>query len=1569
MLDSPLDLSAGFETPNLSSGLTAPRKPAIPHLDDLIGFAKENNLTVGSTTGGRHNTGSKHYSGNAIDIKGSGGFDDATVQSLSQKAAERGFLVRDERTHPKGQKVWGGPHIHIEYAGDPQTPATPKIDLSAGFDDKGLESGLEPPQTSPTGDNPDIVTALKNLSAGVTKQTRRMMKDLPPPQSNADRVRSNYPPDPSLAEVKRAEEPRLMSGIGELRQADEAAVAQSPFVRSQQRQKAGAKALKTNPTSAEARMYDPREDLAQTANDEQARINTNLEWRQKNQPEIDRQTQQYRKEIRQSRAVGGDASKWLAEFEGKAIGGLAELGGGLSDTLRIKAEAAQRAAEEEGADRNVVSKFVQNVGAGFVASAPELAAMSVGVPAPLVFGLGGAARAAGRGEDVFEGGTHGALTGLAFEAPGVGEGLTKTLTKAGAVGAGTTGVELSQGRPLKEAITTGATNALVAGAPEVLRTRPEVSDALPERSTEAANVGQAPRDSQAVGQRVPESGEVANAQEASNQPRTGVEGNRGQPETEVAPHHSERQNRRVTTTETGKAGQFKKGFQEPTPESLLGQSPEVPTAVNPVSEAAPVAASALNKEAAPSQQASQEQTVLPGEGKTASVNRVPAAPAERTSLRNASIATDRAAMELPELTPDEHISWQESLDRARAKGLDKPDVADRIAERVLSGEQKGLDHEQSAGLEIRIRDLQNQHNALLDQIWNEKDPQKINVLRADANVIKEQFHKLSDATKQAGSDVARALAFRRSAINENYDLVSLEREYKATTGKVPEGKHLERLEQYAKDITELQKKYDESQKRVERLKAADGIAKLKRDVDREQRKATRGVKKQSLDDEAAMIRQNIVAELAKIKSQNIQASGLAGLDPEGTITKLILKLARNRVEAGIVKAEDVVDSVHGLLKDAIEGLDRRTVAEVISGYGRVPKQTRSELEAQLSKVKSEMRKALKDADVQSGKVTAKKQGPRETKPQIEKRYQKQIDELNRRISEGDFSEKPKRGETVLDPATQKLKDQLEAKKNEYENFRRRQEKGAIWRNLSGIRKSWMLSGLSTQTRNIGGTGLYQAFDEVARLPAAIADVAMSGVTKQRSITGPSPTAMLDSVLHAGTTGLKEAGQILKQGATREEMERHQYQEINTGIKAVDMVHNAIFRFMSASDRVFYQGAYRRNLLDRAMVQAKNEGVKGFREQHARAEELASHPEPQLDADAKHDALVATFNNSNRLSDAIKRGRSALNGPANFALDLVMPFDRTPTNVIARIIEASPVGYAKNAKQLAKAFINKSMSVEDQRQFSQTFGRATAGSALIGLGWYLADKNKDRLSVDDNGTVMLKIGSHTINLSQISPLGNLIAIGASLRKEHEKENPSKGGYAKAALKPLADQPLLRASGDVGKFITEPDRSAAKSGARFANSFVPFSGALRDIARATDTVDKRYPDKSFTQQFKQNIPILRSQLPLTRSAMFSDEKEYGPLMKELDRLDMQVDEPQKRENETPAQVEARSRRERTILQLNKKVIETFIGSEKYQKLSDKEKKDQLRGYINHIRDAATPRTIEPLKMRKIYPAIMR
>ena len=79
----------------------------------LLDFASAHHLVITSGRDGHHNVGSKHYRGLAIDFR-SRGMSDQTFQDLEISAGGHGLLIRDERTRPPGQPVWGGPHGHLE---------------------------------------------------------------------------------------------------------------------------------------------------------------------------------------------------------------------------------------------------------------------------------------------------------------------------------------------------------------------------------------------------------------------------------------------------------------------------------------------------------------------------------------------------------------------------------------------------------------------------------------------------------------------------------------------------------------------------------------------------------------------------------------------------------------------------------------------------------------------------------------------------------------------------------------------------------------------------------------------------------------------------------------------------------------------------------------------------------------------------------------------------------------------------------------------------------------------------------------------------------------------------------------------------------------------------------------------------------------------------------------------------------------------------------------------------------------------------------------------------------------
>lgn len=79
---------------------------------DIVTKVESMGYVVTATIGGRHNKGSRHYLGKAVDVscKFKSDFD---ILLLKDTMERLGYNFRDERIRPTGQAVWSGPHIHF----------------------------------------------------------------------------------------------------------------------------------------------------------------------------------------------------------------------------------------------------------------------------------------------------------------------------------------------------------------------------------------------------------------------------------------------------------------------------------------------------------------------------------------------------------------------------------------------------------------------------------------------------------------------------------------------------------------------------------------------------------------------------------------------------------------------------------------------------------------------------------------------------------------------------------------------------------------------------------------------------------------------------------------------------------------------------------------------------------------------------------------------------------------------------------------------------------------------------------------------------------------------------------------------------------------------------------------------------------------------------------------------------------------------------------------------------------------------------------------------------------------
>lgn len=550
------------------------------------------------------------------------------------------------------------------------------------------------------------------------------------------------------------------------------------------------------------------------------------------------------------------------------------------------------------------------------------------------------------------------------------------------------------------------------------------------------------------------------------------------------------------------------------------------------------------------------------------------------------------------------------------------------------------------------------------------------------------------------------------------------------------------------------------------------------------------------------------------------------------------------------------------------------------------------------------------------------------------------------------------------------------------------EKSSLIETLVSLWKAGMLTRAGTTLRNISGNIGSVLGDEAARIPAAIADIVTSPlrggrnavIARGASVQGPSLGAMARALKEAGTRGIKEAGEIFKTGITAEDAARLQIpNELNSGSRIVDGYVNGVFRFYNAQDRLFRVYAYARSLEELAKVQARAEGAGTAGEFAARVRQLIANPDEGMRAAATAAAEEAVFTNSNPISGAVSAAKAYLGnkGAAGQAvktgLDILVPFDRTPTNILIKTMEFSPVGLIGSPLRAAvKKTMGQAFTPAEERAFLMTFGRGAVGTAAMVVGWKLASRglmtglyedepskiSRDIAAGRTPGAVRVGDGWHQI--AGTGPLGNLMAIGASLEREAAQERTPQGRqFPEAAYNivksTVEQQPLLQGL----SALSQPGNVSERAG-RFVGSAVP--GAVSDVAQMFD-VRRQTKGEGFAAQIEARIPGLSQNLPPAVDAlgrpledrfsrfidptMTSTARELRePLIAELIRLDMGLLKLQKKPSESSDVYLNRVRKFGTAYESEGLKL---LNNPSYQSASDKDKRVYFTRLASSLRDA--------------------
>lgn len=466
------------------------------------------------------------------------------------------------------------------------------------------------------------------------------------------------------------------------------------------------------------------------------------------------------------------------------------------------------------------------------------------------------------------------------------------------------------------------------------------------------------------------------------------------------------------------------------------------------------------------------------------------------------------------------------------------------------------------------------------------------------------------------------------------------------------------------------------------------------------------------------------------------------------------------------------------------------------------------------------------------------------------------------------------------------------------NYMSKLRKSGVLEKGTTMWKAGLLTNPTTHMVNIiGNTGM--AVMEAAKdLPAVILDLAISPITGKRTKTfGLSKTK-------AGWEGTKEGfkkmGNYIKTGVDPDEVLKKFDipSRVNFENTLAHWYTESVFRALGGADKVFRQRMFKRALFEEAHTTAKNLGLKG-KEFKTKVQKLYMTPTDEMVSEAIDAAEYATFLNENALAKGIssmKKGLEKRGGAGTkAAFEILAPFVRTPTNIAKVMADYSPFGAVTTLLDIARKG-KKGLPI--QKRLVEGLGRSMTGTGVIGLGSYLASQGLMTGNIPETEAekefqytvgkqpASVKIGDTWYQINRISPIGNLLVLGAEL---HElKQNALEEGKTNseailetikegtfAGIKGLTEQTFLKGVSGGLSAITQPERFAESFVDRTVKSVVP--SVIGAITRGIDPV---YRDPEGTvQHIMSRIPGLSKKVDPKLDITGREKKIKGGIIRNL------------------------------------------------------------------------------------------
>ncbi|MFH2107007.1 MAG: hypothetical protein ABII22_07140, partial [Candidatus Micrarchaeota archaeon] len=388
---------------------------------------------------------------------------------------------------------------------------------------------------------------------------------------------------------------------------------------------------------------------------------------------------------------------------------------------------------------------------------------------------------------------------------------------------------------------------------------------------------------------------------------------------------------------------------------------------------------------------------------------------ETTSIRNAEVDAEREARGLPPIeTPvtERPTDWKTTIEAEVDSGIRDPKArANRINNQIDIGERPteitdDVNYELAYDKARMKSELKSIETALEENPSGE--------LEARRDVLEDALAANEKATKAIGTEQGRALQSRQEDVD--YSVAGM----------------LNRAREDGEIITpEVRKKYKQLSANIEKAQtdleefknqtATENLDKTLKQVQNEEGLTKRKQKREYKTEELDIEFDNLINEFAK-NSGNQLGSMLGGIDIVNT--KLLVEMTRNRIRKGIVKAEDIVDSIYTSLVNAGIEYSKRDIRDAISKYGQIKEMSKEEIDVALREAKRQMQLISAFEDARKGIVPSRSGWRRDKQSDRERELRREVHQAMREAGINTTRTPAEQWKTSLDAIKSRLKNSV-----------------------------------------------------------------------------------------------------------------------------------------------------------------------------------------------------------------------------------------------------------------------------------------------------------------------------------------------------------------------------------------------------------------------------------------------------------------------------------------------------------------------------------------------------------------